>query len=157
MEAITFEIKGLKELEQELLKLPDKIARRCLARAAAAGARIVRDKARENARREFYSSAPDEKERPHTGELAKAIRVRKKRTYNWRTTQIYGIGFLGKGWYGRLYEYGFKNPIGKRIQRATIRPALDENAEQAANAVKEQIEKEIMKIQINGIARAKRH
>ena len=143
---ITFEIKGLKELERELLQLPDKIARRSLARAAAAGARIVRDKARENARAIGLVDS---------GALVKSIRIKKVRTRNWRTTQIYGIGHSGKAWYGRLYEYGFKEPVGERRHRPHVRPALDENAEQVANAVKSRLEMEIMKIQAHGIARPK--
>jgi len=146
MEPIIFEIKGLKELEQELLKLPDKIARRALARAAAAGARIVRTGARKNARAAgLYDS----------GALVKSIIVRKKRHANWRTTQIYGIGHRGKGWYGRLYEYGFKKPVGERRHRPHIRPALDENAERIASAVKNRLDEDIRKIQAHGIARPK--
>lgn len=145
-EAITFEVKGLKELERELLQLPDKIARRSLARAAAAGARMVRDKARENAR---AIGLVDK------GRLVKSIRVKKKKTRDWRTTQIYGIGHGGKGWYGRLYEYGFKTPVGERKHRPHIRPALDENAEQVAQAVKDRLDAEIRQIQAHGIARPK--
>lgn len=160
MEAITYDLQGLKELEKELLQLPDKLARRSLARAASEGARLVRDKARENARSMGLADS---------GTLVKSINVKRKKIKNWRTTQIYGVYHSSKPYkkkaeksgggstapYGKFYERGYTDKAGNWVHRPHIRPALDTNAELVAQTVKDRLTLEIRTIQHSGIARPK--
>ena len=133
--SMTFEIQGMKELQDELVKFPDRLARRSLARATSSGAALVRDKARENARaRGLYD----------TGALVKGIRIKKVRSRNWRYEAIYSVYHSKKGWYGALHERGY-NPRGgtTHVVNPHLRPALDENVPTIIEAVKQRLAKEI--------------
>jgi len=132
---MTMELHGFKELERELLKFSDKLARRSLARAVSSGAAIVRTKAREHARaRGLYD----------TGNLVKSIRIRKMKTRNWRTTAIYGVYHGSKGWYGALHERGYRPGGGTTfVQNPHLRPALDENTSAVIQAIRDRLSKEI--------------
>ncbi len=132
---LRFELTGFKELERELLQFSDRLARRSLARATAAGARVVRDEARAFARTiGLYE----------TGALVKSIRTKKERTRNWRTTAVYSIGHGGKGWYGALHERGFHPGGGdKFVQNPHLRPALDNNVPKIIDAIRTRLAQEI--------------
>ncbi len=137
-----YEITGLKELERELLQFPDKLARRSLARATAAGARVVRDEARAFARTiGLYK----------TGALVKSIRTKKERTRDWRTTAVYSVSHSGKGWYGSLHERGFHPGGGETlVQNPHLRPALDNNVPKIIDAIRTRLAKEIEVMKFEG-------
>ena len=142
---IDIKIDGLKELERELSELPDKIRRRAMSRGVSQAATLTRRFAREKARELGLES---------TGDLIKALRAKRKKSGN-RDVVIYGIGYSGSGWYGRLYEYGFRKPVGDRTQRPVLRSVLDQRGEEIAYAIKARIWDQIVKIQKGGIARPK--
>jgi HK97 gp10 family phage protein len=129
--SVSFEVTGFKELEKSLLEFGPRLARRSLARAVSSGAIIVREEARLKARSHGLYK---------TGALVKSIRVKKLKTHNWRTTQVYGVSHSKKGWYGSLYEGGFKDP---QRHKPHLRPALDENTTKIINAIRSRLEKEI--------------
>jgi len=133
--SMTFEVQGMKELQDELVKFPERLARRSLARATSTGAALVRDKARENARaRGLYV----------TGTLVKGIRIKKMRTRNWRYEAVYEVYHSGKGWYGALHERGY-NPGGgtTHVINPHLRPALDENVPTIIEVIKQRLAREI--------------
>ena len=139
---IDFRIDGLKELEQQVLQLTPRLARRALARSAFAGAAIIRNEARKNARALRLRK---------TGNLVRGIRVKRVKTPNWRTTAIYGVGHSRKGWYGALHERGYHPRGGKtKVHNPHLRPAFDENLERAANAVKERLDRAIRELWPHG-------
>lgn len=136
-EAMTIQLTGMKELGDQLAQFPAKLARRGLANATRAGAVILRTKAREKA------AAIGLKDK---GTLIKSIRIKKLKTRDWRTTAVFGAYHGGKGWYGALYERGFKKPSGNRTQRPHLRPALDENVQEITDAIRKRLAEEINKM-----------
>lgn len=128
---VSFEVTGFKELQKSLMQFGPRLARRSLARAVSSGAAIVRTEARLKARSQGLYK---------TGNLVKSIRIKKLKTRDWKTTQIYGIGHSGKGWYGALFEGLFKDP---QRHRPHLRPALDENQTKIINTIRLRLEKEI--------------
>jgi len=142
-----FDIKidGLKELERELSSLTDKVRRRAMTRGVAQAATLTKQFARAKARELGLED---------TGALIKALRMKRKRSRG-RDVVLYGIGYSGPGWYGRLYEYGFKNPVGSRVHRPVLRTVMDQRGEEIAYAIKGRIWDQIVKIQKGGIARPK--
>lgn len=68
---ITVQVNGLAELRAQLMALPDKLRRQALRNALAAGARLVRDEARQRAP---VLQKPDPRRKP--GTVRNAIRVR---------------------------------------------------------------------------------
>jgi hypothetical protein len=120
-----------------LAQFPAKLGRRGLANAARAGAAVLRTKAREKAQ---AIGLRDE------GNLVKGIRIKKLKTRDWRTTAVFGAYHGGKGWYGALYERGFKKPSGKRTQRPHLRPSLDENVQEITDAIRKRLAEEIQKM-----------
>jgi len=92
----TVEIKGLRELDNNLKQLPLKIQKKVLGQAARAGATVIRKEARKN-----IKSLPEK-----TGNLRKSITIVKNRRSQ-PHNPIFTIGPSGKGWYGHLVEYGF--------------------------------------------------
>ena len=143
-----FEIKvwGMAQLEKELRQLPDKMRRKALGRGVVAGARLAVKLSKQRARALGLKDS---------GDMIKAIRAKKRKTRS-RYAVIYGVGYSGKGWYGRLYEYGFYNSKGGRRQRPVIRPTLDENAETIADLIKTRIWEEIVTVQSGGILKPRR-
>ena len=146
---LEFEITGLKELERELAQMSPKIARRALGRAVTAGASLIRNKARENARAIGLRDG---------GTLVRSIAHRRVKVGNWRTSHVRRIYHsnrpykkIGKAPYGIWYERGFKDrDSGKRTHRPHIRPAFDENMEAAANAIKERLSTAIAQLWPHG-------
>jgi len=149
---VTFEIKGMKELGDKLAQFAPKLARRGLARSVYAGAAVLRKKAREKA------AAIGLKD---SGTLVRSISLRKVKVPNWQTTAVYGAyhastpykkkaaktGAKSRAPYGMWYERGFKNPSGGRTQRAHMRPALDENVQEIAEAIRKRLAEEITKLE----------
>lgn len=137
-QGMSFEVTGLRELERELAQMQPKLARRALGRAVSAGAALLRDKARQNARAQGLH---------RTGLLVRSISHRRVRVGNWRTTNVRRIYHsnrpykaAGKQPYGMWYERGFVDrDSGMRTHRPHIRPAFDENQVEAANAIKERM------------------
>ena len=118
MASITVKIQGLKELEKKLAEFEKKVTGRVARKAVTAGARLVRDKARQLAPK-------------NSGQLAKNIVIKKVRSKN-KSQVNYGIGLLstkatysnskanqrkgragqtywqdGDGYYGYMIEFGY--------------------------------------------------
>ena len=72
MEA-TFKTSGFKELDDILKTMPDKLARKALVKAVAAGARVVRDQAASNVHQPVSSLAISSKLGKKTGWRAQAL------------------------------------------------------------------------------------
>jgi len=140
---VDIKIRGLQELERELQQLPAKLARKALRKGARKGAAQCRDRARAKARQLGLQSS---------GALVKSIKIKTKRARNWGEA-IVGVGYGERGWYGRLYEYGFKSPSGDRTQRPAIRSAFDEASKEIATYVADAVWEELKKIQAGGIAK----
>ncbi len=121
------QIKGLKELDARLKKLPDVVQRRILGAATAAAARVVQKSAK--------SQAPAK-----TGRLKKNIVVRTKRTRTGTVSRV-TLRTKGKGtdpknaYYGRFVEFGTK----KQAARPFLRPAFDSNVNQAIQTMRKKI------------------
>lgn len=94
----TVEIKGLKELDNNLKQLPLKIQKKVLRQAVRAGATIIRKEAKKNLKRLTFKRS--------TGTLEKSLIIVKDKKSKpfW---PIFGVGPDSKGWYGHLVEYGF--------------------------------------------------
>lgn len=103
---IDVEVKGLKELEESLKRLPDDLARTALAQAVFAGAKVVRDEAKR--------LCPVE-----TGNLRESIRIKRKKNPGWKNaTVLYQVGpgrsrkkgkdgkYTVDGYYSHMVEFG---------------------------------------------------
>lgn len=126
-DAITVKVAGLREIEQRLLLLPQKLARRHLAKAVGRGGRVLRDLAR--------AKAPV----GETGELRKNIiaRVRANLKQN-KVTATVGVRYRGAGTqdpgvYAMFQEFGTEHAPAQPF----LRPALDEGAQPAIAATVE--------------------
>ena len=143
---ITFEVKGLKEMGEQLRNLPEKLARRALARAVFEGARVIRTEGRAKARvgTKTYKDWRGKTHRP--GLLKKSgVMAKKMKTRDWRTTVIYGVGFSKLGWYGRFVERG-KSKKHKQARHPFIAPLLEERGQEAVDALKRRLGEELGKI-----------
>ena len=98
---VDVQVTGLKELEENLKRLPDDMARLALAQAALAGAVVVREEARRLCPRK-------------TGKLAKSIRARKKRNPGGSATAVYQVG--PTLFYGHMVEFGTTPHIVKAVK-----------------------------------------
>jgi HK97 gp10 family phage protein len=141
--AETVRIDGLKELGEALKGLRLDMAQKAARQAVAAGASLVRAKAREN--------APED-----TGNLKKAIVMKRKR--NTKLTEEFGVsvrvgkksdvtrakagkGALGKdAYYARFLEFG---TVKKPIPKPFLTQALSENIQDATEAMKVRLAKRI--------------
>jgi HK97 gp10 family phage protein len=115
---IDVQVSGLKELEQNLKRLPDEIALKVLASAVFAGAAVVRDEAKR--------LCPVE-----TGNLRNSIRIKRKKRATRNATVVYQVGpgrskkqngkYSVNGYYGHLVEFGtaphiIKATKGKKLE-----------------------------------------
>lgn len=92
------EIKGLKELNKLLQKLPVEVETKAMRGAMLSGQRVIANAAKEN-----LDAAGAFK----TGELKKSIRVRfkkKSQVYGWLRYEV--VAGNRKAWYSHLLEYG---------------------------------------------------
>jgi len=126
MTSQTTKIDGLPELARKLKKLPDDLRRKELDKAVAAGARIIRNAAKQRAAK-------------RSGVLARNIVVRKeKKKFKRGRDSVYRVGVLhGKGarggdpYYFRFVEFG----TSKMPARPFLRPALHSNGDAAIGAM----------------------
>ena len=103
---ITFEVKGMAELDRALKRFPIDMQREAVDKSLKAGGEIVRRHAA-NAVRSKFQKTP---EKYRTGDLVKGITMRKDRSASMPT---FNIGVFKRGWYGRLLETGW-TPRGPR-------------------------------------------
>ena len=114
------EIKGLKQLSAELKRLPDKLRGKTLDNAAAAGARVIRDRAKN-------TYVPVD-----TGALKASIVVRKDRELSGKNYSTYNVGYLKKkAPYGGFVELG----TSKMAPQPYLRPAIETEQNNAIDAV----------------------
>jgi HK97 gp10 family phage protein len=135
----TFEVRGLREMGEQLAKLPDKIARRALAAAVREGASVIRARARETAPigTKTYKNWQGRTHRP--GLLRKSgVNMKKLKSRNWQTTVVFGVGFSKRGYYGRWIERG-KSKKHHYTPHPFVVPAFKENVIQAVQAVREKL------------------
>ncbi|MCJ7564823.1 MAG: HK97 gp10 family phage protein [Candidatus Aminicenantes bacterium] len=143
---LTFEIKGLKEMGDQLAQLPGKIARRALANAVRQGANIIRDAARAKAPvgTKTYKDYRGKTHRP--GLLRKSGVISKKlKTKDWQSTALYGVGFSKRAFYGKWIERG-KAKKHRQAPAPFVVPTLDEKAPDVIEAIKERLGSELEKI-----------
>jgi len=133
-------VHGLEQLDRELRQLPDKLRRKALATGVGAGARLAVKLSKKKANALGLKDS---------GDMIKAIRAKRKKTGS-RYAMIYGVGYFGKGWYGRLYEYGFDNSKGGRRYRPVIRATLDEHAKEIVHEITARMWEQLIKIQQSG-------
>lgn len=148
-EFTTVDIKGLKELDDFLKSLPEKLQRKALMQATAAGARVLRDSARGRIPVRVNPPGPMKVYKKASrarlpGYLKAALgiwRIKKGTT----STVTYGIGARGYAFYGKFLEFGTKYITA----RPFLRPALDSAhlwaIEAVASVLRQKIEKEIAK------------
>ncbi len=146
---IEFEIKGLKELDEELKKFPVELQKKALGTMVAAGARFVKDEAISN----FMSVAKtlnlDKNEKYWS--LKNIVMRRLKRKDKGRSTLTYGVRAQFPAFYletgttphtimaKKARSLGAKGQFGKKVQhpgyaaRPFLRPALDQNVQRIVN------------------------
>lgn len=123
----SIELKGGKELHDQLLQLPDRIATNVMAGAMYAGAKIIRDLARKRVpilNLERWGG-------PHEpGLLLQSVQASRTRS---RDRNFVGaiVGIAKSAFYGRFIEFGTKHAAAFPF----MRPAADEGKEDAASAV----------------------
>ncbi len=144
----TFDIKGFKELDETLKQFPAKLQKNILKDATREGAKVIQKAA--------IAMCPVK-----TGQLSKGIKVRvgKKRKDQYTVTYI--VGLLKKAFYGRHVEYGtgshFIKAKNKKVlvnkntmygtevhhtgakMKPFMRPAIDNYAGQAIDAIKNKL------------------
>jgi HK97 gp10 family phage protein len=150
---LTFEVKGLKEMGDQLAQLPGKIARRALTKAVREGANVSRDLARSNAPvgTKSYKDYRGKIHRP--GLLKKSgVMSKKLRPRDWRTTVLFGVGFSKLGFYGRFYERG-KNRLHHQAPHPFVVPSFENAPERIIEAIKSRlgIELEVIVREVKGL------
>jgi len=130
----TVKLTGFKEFQDFLQKLPGKVAEKVVAQAAFAGAKVIRDDAKQRAPLGTVPHYSSERNRRkgyllQPGNLRKEIRARKAKRGKWGEV-IYKVGMTGRAFYGLFFEFGTKK-MGKR---PWLRPAFDNNMSQAIEA-----------------------
>jgi HK97 gp10 family phage protein len=140
---ITFEVKGLKEMGDQLAQLPAKIARNALAAAVREGANVVRTDARARAP-VGIKSYKDYRGKMHRPGLLKksGVATRKLRTPDWRTTALFGVGFSKLGFYGRFIERG-KNRLHHQAPQPFVVPSFEAAVTRVIDAIKARLGLEI--------------
>lgn len=142
----TFEVKGLKEMGDQLAQLPGKIARRALAVSVNEGARVIRDAGRAAAPI-GTKSYKDWKGRTHRpGTLRKfGVVTKKLRPKDWQTTVLYGVGFSKRAYYGRWVERG-KARLHHQAPRPFVVPLLEQKKDEVVAAIKNRLGEELIRI-----------
>ena len=120
-------VKGLSELQKVLDAFPVKIEKNILRGALRAGAKVVQQEAKSNAR-------------VLSGEMQRGIKIG---TTAKRGTVIASVKVRGKHWYlAQFHEFGTKRGV---LARPFMRPALDSQAQAAVVASGEYIKKRLDK------------
>lgn len=137
-DGVTFEVEGLKELQEKLRALGPKVARNALRSAVNAGAQVVR--------KEVQARAPID-----TGTLRRAIYIKQIRELSNEFQQTFYIGVRrGKkyqkkkmdAWYAMMVEFG----TSKMPAKPYIRPAFESKKVEAAARIKEKLMERIEKM-----------
>lgn len=133
MAEVIVKVEGLEELKRQIEGLNEKFQRRVLDQGVSAAARIIRNAA--------SSKAPKD-----TGLLKRAIRIGKVRQLSFPGKSVYHVFISPKvkgtrqkkgksreiwAFYWRFLEFGTR----KMAARPFLRPAFDENREQALKAM----------------------
>lgn len=125
MSGATFRVEGLSELNRRLEAVPRNLAIRALTSALSAGARVILREAKANAPR-------------RTGALFRALRVRtaRSREHQGRDAFVY---FGKRTFYGRFHERG----TVKMAARPFMGPALEAKAQEAVEAVRDRLARQL--------------
>lgn len=126
-ETLRLHIDGLQQLDRQLHSLPDKVAGRALAAAVRAGARVVRDAARER--------APVQ-----TGTLQANIVIRNERSGSDAEKTALVAVRNHPAYYWRFVEFGTR----KMAAHPFLRPAFDACEREAVDAITEKLEQRIL-------------
>ncbi|KKM90812.1 hypothetical protein LCGC14_1234840 [marine sediment metagenome] len=134
---ITMEVRGLKELERELSKLPNKIAKGIMRRAMNRGADVVVRAAKRNLVRN---------QNVESGQLIRSVKKATKiRAHGLRGATVdVRVGLLSQAFYGRFLEFGTKHQAAKPF----MGPALDSNRAIVLLKISESIRKDLAKAKI---------
>lgn len=130
-------VKGLRELERKLRKLPDKLAGQALNFALRKAAKPVQDEAMRLVPRK-------------SGVLQRSIVIRKQRSSNPRNHAQMNVGVRknaksgGDPYYWRFVEFGFTKRDGSFYPaRPFLRPALERTHREATRIFADELEKRI--------------
>ena len=148
-------VSGLKELNQALKQLPDRVAKNVLRGATSAGAAVIRKEARIKA--PVYTGSVAEGH-PPPGTLRRAIYQKQIAELSGLLKQVFYVGVRrGKGqhdkkgrtldaWYWRFVEFG----TAKMSAIPFLRPAFEAKKQEAVDAIKnylaERIPREVEKL-----------
>jgi len=148
---IEIEIKGLKELDEELKKFPIELQKKALGSIVAAGGRIVKDAALNNFMNVAKTMNLDKNEKHWS--LKNIVLRRMKRKDRGKSTLTYGIRAQYPAFYletgttphtitaRKAKSLGDKGQFGKSVEhpgyaaRPFLRPALDNNVSRVVNAM----------------------
>jgi HK97 gp10 family phage protein len=148
---IEFEIKGLKELDEELRKFPIELQKKALGSMVAAGGRIVKDAALHNFMSVAKTMNLDKNEKLWS--LKNIVLRRMKSKDKGKSTLTYGIRAQYPAFYletgttphtitaKKAKSLGSDGKFGKSVKhpgyaaRPFLRPALDNNVQRVVNAM----------------------
>ena len=143
---ISVEIKGLKEMSDQLAQLPGKIARRALTAAVREGVNVWRAAARARAPvgTKTYKDWRGKTHRPgllkKSGVITKKLKVRDP-----QNTALFGVGFSKRSYYGKWIERG-KAVKHTQAARPFVVPVLEQKGEEAVRALKKRLGEELAAI-----------
>lgn len=147
----TVRIEGLAELDRALRELPQRIANRGLRTSVYAGAKVIRDEARERAPEAAQALGP--RQQP-PGTLKRSVIMKHIRELSGGGRQTFYVlvrhgkkyrnqGKRGKlsqdAWYWHFVEFGTR----KMSARPFMRPALEARRREAVDAIKERLAQRI--------------
>ena len=141
----TVRIEGLADLERALRELPDRVAKNGLRVSVYAGAKVIRDEARQRAPKAAQALGPNQ---PPPGTLKRSVIMKHVPELSGQTRQTFFVlvrhgkkyrkqgkkGNLSQdAWYWRFVEFGTR----KMRARPFLRPALEAKRREAVQAMKE--------------------
>lgn len=138
----SYEVEGLQELEQNLLKFEADVASKVLGRAASKAGAIVQRAMKRNAEQMFYNAAGESKHEKaaQLRNIRRNVR-RNRRGKKSSNTVTVNIGPTAKATHAIHQEFG----TSRQAAHPFMRPALVENAEAAIGEFKSQLVNEIAK------------
>lgn len=166
---IEFKVNGFADLEKALRDLPDKIAKKAMASASMAGARVLANAVKDSApvashihwRYDYRRKARGggrkgkiEKFLVYPGNIKFNVRVKRARTSGGQFEAMYSVGPMKRGgtpstdpFYWRFVEFG----TSKMAARPFLRPAFDAKRNEIIEAMRarlaERIDREVAKLQ----------
>jgi len=141
---ISFEVQGLKELEQALLEIGSSASGKALfASLMAAGLPIQKEakKLAPKATKPYYRHKKTKKALVQPGGLRKSIGRKRIKDSGLGSSATVGISWRGSGFYGRFIEFG----TSKNAAQPFLRPAFDANKEEALTIFKQKLAENIEK------------